>query len=149
MLRFLKNILKSVLVTLITFLIIVLIFIGIGVSSSMEEVEKIKENTILEISLSEKIIDRTSEFDFDFSSFNNEPSTLGLDDILNSIDKAKYDDNIKGIYLNVDIVNASMATLEEIRDKLQEFKDSTDKFILSYSEIYSQKAIYISSVSDK
>ena len=122
MLRFLKNILKSVLVTLITFLIIVLIFIGIGVSSSMEEVEKIKENTILEISLSEKIIDRTSEFDFDFSSFNNEPSTLGLDDILNSIDKAKYDDNIKGIYLNIDIVNASMATLEEIRDKLQEFR---------------------------
>ena len=47
------------------------------------------------------------------------------------------------------MVNASMATLEEIRDKLQEFKDSTDKFILSYSEIYSQKAIYISSVSDK
>ena len=149
MVRFLKSVLKSVLVTLISFLIIVLIFIGIGVSSSMEEVEKIKENTFLEISLSEKIIDRTSEFDFDFSSLNNESSSLGLDDILKSIDKAKYDDNIKGIYLNIDMVNASMATLEEIRDKLQEFKDSTDKFILSYSEIYSQKAIYISSVSDK
>ena len=149
MLRFLKSVLKSVLVTLISFLIIVLIFIGIGISSSMEEVEKIKENTLLEISLSEKIIDRTSEFDFDFSSLNNESSSLGLDDILKSIDKAKHDDNIKGIYLNIDMVNASMATLEEIRDKLQEFKDSTDKFILSYSEIYSQKAIYISSVSDK
>ena len=149
MLRFLKSVLKSVLVTLISFLIIVLIFIGFGVSSSIEEVEKIKENTILEISLSEKIIDRTSEFDFDFSFLNNESSSLGLDDILKSIDKAKHDDNIKGIYLNIDMVNASMATLEEIRDKLQEFKDSTDKFILSYSEIYSQKAIYISSVSDK
>ena len=98
MLRFLKSVLKSVLVTLISFLIIVLIFIGIGVSSSMEEVEKIKENTLLEISLSEKIIDRTSEFDFDFSSLNNESSSLGLDDILKSIDKAKHDDNIKGIY---------------------------------------------------
>ena len=54
MLRFLKSVLKSVLVTLITFLIIVLIFLGIGVSSSMEEGEKIKENTILEISLSPK-----------------------------------------------------------------------------------------------
>ena len=149
MLRFLKSVLKSVLVTLISFLIIDLIFIGIGISSSMEEVEKIKENTLLEISLSEKIIDRTSEFDFDFSSLNNESSSLGLDDVLKSIDKAKHDDNIKGIYLNIDMVNASMATLEEIRDKLQEFKDSTDKFILSYSEIYSQKAIYISSVSDK
>ena len=112
MLRFLKSILKSVLVTLISFLIIVLIFIGIGVSSSMEEVEKIKENSLLEISLSEKIIDRTSEFDFDFSSLNNESSSLGLDDVLKSIDKAKHDDNIKGIYLNIDMVNASIATLE-------------------------------------
>ena len=80
---------------------------------------------------------------------NNESSSLGLDDVLNSIDKAKYDDNIKGIYLNIDMVNASIATLEEIRDKLLEFKDSTEKFIISYSEIYSQKAFYISSVSDK
>ena len=124
MLRFLLSILKSVLVTIISILIIVSIFIVIGISSSVEEVDKIKENTLLEISLSEKIIDKTSEFDFDFSSLNNESSSLGLDDILISIDKAKYDDKIKGIYLNIDMVNASMATLEEIRDKLQEFKDS-------------------------
>ena len=149
MVRFLLSVLKSVLVTIISILIIVSIFIAIGISSSVEEVDKIKENTLLEISLSEKIIDKTSEFDFDFSSLNNESSSLGLDDILNSIDKAKYDDNIKGIYLNIDMVNASMATLEEIRDKLQEFKDSTDKFIISYSEVYSQKAFYISSISDK
>ena len=114
----------------------------------MEEVEKIKENSLLEISLSEKIIDRTSDFDFDFGSLNNESSSIGLDDILKSIEKAKYDDNIKGIYLNIDMVNAVWQH-REIRDKLQEFKDSTNKFILSYSEIYSQKAIYISSVSDK
>jgi protease-4 len=66
-----------------------------------------------------------------------------------AIEKAKYDDNIKGIYLNIDVVNSSMASLEEVRDKLQEFKDSTDKFILAYSEMYSQKAYYISSIADK
>ena len=110
----------------------------------MEEGEKIKENTILEISLSEKIIDRTSEFDFDFSSLNNESSSLGLDNVLTSIDKAKHDDNIKGIYLNIDMVNASMATLQEIRDKLQEFKDlpinlfyHTVKYILKKQFIFS------------
>ena len=68
---------------------------------------KIKENSLLEISLSEKIIDRTSDFDFDFGSLNNESSSIGLDDILKSIEKAKYDDNIKGIYLNIDMVNAA------------------------------------------
>ena len=153
MLRFLKSVLKSILVTLVSFLIIVLIFIAIGLSSSMEmeESKKIKENTLLEINLSERIIDRTSDFDFnfDFGSLSDQPTALGLDDILKSIDKAKDDDNIEGIYLNIDMVNANMASLEEIRDKLQEFKDSTDKFILSYSEVYSQKAFYISSVADK
>ena len=149
MLKFLKSVLKSILVTLISISAIILIFLVIGVSSSKQENKKINENTILEITLSNKIVDRTSEFDFDFSYLNNESSSTGLDDILKSIDKAKYDDNIKGIYLNVGIVNASMASLEEIRNKLEEFKKSTDKFIISYSEIYSQKAVYLSSVSDK
>tara|TARA_Y100000385_G_scaffold107161_1_gene111190 strand:- start:11466 stop:13121 length:1656 start_codon:yes stop_codon:yes gene_type:complete len=115
----------------------------------MEEGEKTKANSLLEINLSEKIVDRSSEFSFDFGNFSDEPTPLGLDDILKSIEKAKHDNNIKGIYLNIDMVNSNMASLKEIRDKLQEFKDSTDKFILSYSEVYSQKAFYISSVADK
>ncbi|MDA9897980.1 S49 family peptidase, partial [Flavobacteriales bacterium] len=149
MLRFLKSVLKSILVTLISFTIIVLVFIAIAVSSGMEEDKKTKKNTLLEINLSEKIVDRSSDFSFDLGALSDEPTALGLDDILIAIEKAKYDDNIKGIYLNIDVVNSSMASLEEVRDKLQEFKDSTDKFILAYSEMYSQKAYYISSIADK
>lgn len=149
MLRFLKSVFKSVLVTFISFIIIVGVFVVIGLSASMEEEEKTKSNSLLEINLSENIVDRSSEFSFDFGDLSDEPKSLGLDDILKSIDKAKYDNNINGIYLNIDIVNSNMASLEEVRDKLQDFKDSTDKFILSYSEVYSQKAFYISSVADK
>ena len=149
MLRFFKSVFKSVLVTLTSFTIIILVFVVIGVSTGMEEGEKTKANSLLEINLSEKIVDRSSEFSFDFGNFSDEPTPLGLDDILKSIEKAKHDNNIKGIYLNIDMVNSNMASLKEIRDKLQEFKDSTDKFILSYSEVYSQKAFYISSVADK
>ena len=149
MLRFLKSVFKSVLVTFISFIIIVGVFVVIGLSASMEEEEKTKSNSLLEINLSENIVDRSSEFSFDLGDLSDEPKSLGLDDILKSIDKAKYDNNIKGIYLNIDIVNSNMASLEEVRDKLQDFKDSTDKFILSYSEVYSQKAFYISSVADK
>ena len=149
MLRLLKSVLKSILVTLISFTIIVLAFIAIAVSSGMEEDKKTKKNTLLEINLSEKIVDRSSDFSFDLGALSDEPTALGLDDILIAIEKAKYDDNIKGIYLNIDVVNSSMASLEEVRDKLQEFKDSTDKFILAYSEMYSQKAYYISSIADK
>ena len=62
MLRFLKSVLKSILVTLISFTIIVLAFIAIAVSSGMEEDKKTKKNTLLEINLSEKIVDRSSDF---------------------------------------------------------------------------------------
>jgi len=49
MLRFLKSVFKSVLVTFISFIIIVGVFVVIGLSASMEEEEKTKSNSLLEI----------------------------------------------------------------------------------------------------
>ena len=150
MLKLLKSVLKSVLVTIISFFLIVLIFVVIGVSSSSSEKEVVvKDKSILEINLDEQIVDRGSEFDFDISSILNEENTFGLNKILNSIEKAKYDDRVSGIYLNIEIPQTSSATTEEIRNKLQEFKDSTDKFIIAYGELYSQKGYYLSSVADE
>ena len=110
----------------------------------------IQENSILKIKLSNPIIDRGSDNPIDFDIFSMESKNkMGLTDILNSIEKAKTDDRIKGIYMNVEMPNASLASLEEIREKLLEFKSETDKFIIAYSEIYSQKAYYITSVADE
>jgi len=148
MLNFFKSIFKSVFVNLITLVIIVLVFVVIGVLSSNSESEvDLKDNSILEIKLDEVIMDRSSDFDFD--SFLSDDNTFGLNDILKNIEKAKHDDRIKGIYLNIDFVGTSSATTDEIRNKLQEFKDSTDKFIIAYSEVYSQKAFYLSSIADE
>ncbi|MDB2362209.1 signal peptide peptidase SppA [Flavobacteriales bacterium] len=150
MLKFLKSVLKSVFVTIISFFLIVLIIVVIGVSSSSSEKEVVvKDKSILEINLNEQIVDRGSEFDFDISSILNEENTFGLNKILKSIEKAKHDDRIRGIYLNIEMPQTSSATTEEIRNKLQEFKDSTDKFIIAYSEVYSQKSYYLSSIADE
>lgn len=73
---------------------------------------------------------------------------IGLNDILAKIKAAKNDQNIKGIYLNPTIVGSGFATLKAIRDALVDFK-TADKFIVAYSEGYSQKAFYLSSVADK
>jgi protease-4 len=73
---------------------------------------------------------------------------IGLNDILKNIQLAKNDDKIKGIYLDLSYISAGMATIEEIREALIDFKTS-GKFIVSYSEGYSQKAYYLASVSDK
>ena len=45
-------------------------------------------------------------------------------------------------------VPAGMATLEEIRNKLVEFKES-GKFIISYANNYDQKGYYLASLADE
>ncbi len=151
MLNFLKSILSTVLGMVIGFFLILFIGLGIIVALSEGDGETIvKENSILKITLSDPIIDRGSDNPIDFDILSMESKNkMGLTDILNSIEKAKTDDRIKGIYMNVEMPNASLASLEEIREKLLEFKSETDKFIIAYSEIYSQKAYYITSVSDE
>lgn len=150
MLNYLKKLIGSVLTMVISFFIISFIVLAIIVSSSSDTEETtIKNNTVLKIDLNGPIIDRgNDEIDIE-NIINQSEGSIGLNNILSSIEKAKVDDRIKGIYLNVENVSASIATLEEIRNKLKEFKDSTDKFIVSYGEIYAQSAYYISSVADE
>lgn len=134
---------------LLIFLLFFLIIASIASFSSKEEV-KVKENSVLCIELSHPITDRSSNNpmkNFDFASFSSNKD-LGLNDILHNIDKAKADTNIRGIYLDLSIINAGTATVEEIRNKLLDFKKS-GKFIVSYSEMYTQKAYYLASVADK
>ena len=150
MLNFLKRLVGSVLTMVISFFIIFFVIIGIIVSSSSDAEETtIKNNSVLKINFKGQIIDRgNDEIDIE-NIINQSEEKVGLNNILSSIEKAKKDDRIKGIYLNVENISASIATLEEIRNKLKEFKDSTNKFILSYSEVYGQSAYYISSVADE
>ena len=72
---------------------------------------------------------------------------LGLNDILANIKKAKTDENIKGIYIEIGMISAGFATREEIRNALLDFKES-GKFITTYSEIYTQGSYYLASVAD-
>ncbi|HPX04561.1 MAG TPA: signal peptide peptidase SppA [Tenuifilaceae bacterium] len=129
------------------FLIMLGIF-GAMVSSADKPVE-VKDNSILYLTFDETIVDRA--VDNPFSNLNFGPfasaKQLGLNDILKAIENAKEDPKIKGIYIQAVSVAAGGATVEEIRDALIDFKES-GKFIISYSDIYSQKAYYLASVSD-
>ncbi len=73
---------------------------------------------------------------------------LGLNVILKNIEKAGNDPNVDGIFLNMEEVQAGVGTLDEIRNKLMEFK-KTGKFIVSYANGYDQKAYYLASLADE
>ncbi|OFX50905.1 MAG: signal peptide peptidase SppA [Bacteroidetes bacterium GWA2_30_7] len=150
---FFKIFFASMLAIIITGVITVLIFIGIFaslVSSVNDKPVAVKENSILKITLDNEIVDRATDNplqNFDFMSMKSNQK-LGLYDILKDIKKAKTDSNIKGIYLELSEISAGIATVEEIRTALLAFKES-GKFIISYSDFYSQKAYYLASAADK
>ena len=137
---------------------VITFFIKVGVVSSMlsglsaetETISKPQANSVLYMKLDYAISDRTTDNPFGSINFNTMESKdmTGLNDILRNIEHAKTDPNIKGIYMELSSIPTSTATLQEIRDKLIEFKES-GKFIVTYSENYSQSAYYMASIADK
>ena len=145
----------SMLGFLLSGILLIVIFIAL-VSSAISNAGKeedevsVKENSVLHIEFGQEIVDRASKNpleNFDFISFKPNEST-GLDKILENLEKAASDTKIKGIFLDITNVPAGIATVEEIRNALIEFKKSK-KFIVAYSEIYTQKTYYLTSVADK
>lgn len=132
--------------------IAMMMFVGAAgsVFSSMStEKFTLQTNSVLNLRLDGTIVERIAEPDPFTSMLSSQyPSAMGLNDIVSAIRKAKSNDNIKGIYLDSRMVYASMATLKEIRDELEKFKES-GKFIVSYSDSYTQPGYYLSSVADK
>ena len=145
--QFLKFTLASAVGLVFGVFSLILIFTIIASSGESKEV-KLSEAHILRIELNGSIQDRVEDMPFDLGKLRGEKvSTLGLNDILTNIKKAKKDEHIKGIYLEMGFLNAGFATIEEIRNALLDFKES-GKFITTYSEIYTQRAYYLASVAD-
>lgn len=154
-----KSFFKYVLATVtgigIVVLILFLILVGI-VTSTISQMGSggkqttVADNSVLYVSLNHEISERTAPNPFegiDIPGFG-QVKTLGLNDIVSRIRGAKEDSKIKGIYLNLSYVNTGMASLKEIREALVDFKAS-GKFIVSYGDVYTQKAYYLASLSDK
>ncbi len=115
-----------------------------------QDIVEVKDNSVLSIRFNQPIYERTDNNPFNSASlFSLAPSNaLGLNDILKNIEKAKYDDKIKGIYLQLSYIPAGISTIEEIRIALEDFKES-GKFIVCYGEIFSQTAYYLATVADE
>lgn len=133
---------------------IVLFIIGIatlvGIISSSDTETVVKKNSVMMLDLKGTLVERTQEsLEGLLGKFTSEAgNTYGLDDILASIKKAKENDNIKGIYIQASWLDAPYASLQAIRTALEDFKES-GKFVVAYSDNYTQGLYYLSSVADK
>ncbi|SER87566.1 signal peptide peptidase SppA [Pedobacter rhizosphaerae] len=138
--------LSMVLIGVICFFIIV----GLIASVDTDKNVVVNNNSVLFLNLDQAITERTPKNPFGNLPIvgGEEKDGIGLNDLLKSLQKAKTDDNIKCIYLNVSSPNAGFATMREIRNALIDFKKSHKK-IIAYSEVYTQGAYYLASVADE
>lgn len=121
-------------------------FIVMAISSS--DTPSVKNGTVLRIQLSGTLNERAKENPFAQYLNNDIAQTQGLDDIITAIKTAQTNDKIRGIYLEGGTLISDMATAQELRKALVDFKKSK-KFILAYADNYSQGSYYIASAADK
>ena len=148
-----KDFIKNVLATMVGMFgfFIVMGVIGmmsiIGMIASGNAAQNVEKNSVFVLNLSGTISEQGSENPLSMFTGDNSLNS-GLNDILSSIKKAKANDDIKGIYIEAGALAANYATLQEIRNALDDFRKS-GKWIVAYGDFYTQGAYYVASVADK
>lgn len=152
--QFLKFTLATIVGVIVASLLGTLIFFGIigAIAGSTEKVTELKSNSVYQLDLDGSLVDRSEEDPFSAAlaeAFGQaEQKVIGLDDVLANIEKAKSNDNVKGIYLKGGTLYGGFASIKEIRDALVDFK-KTGKFIVAYADNYIQSNYYLVTVADK
>ncbi len=154
-----KQFLKYTLATvcgLIVFSIITslfgLVIMGAMVALTETPATVVKPNSVYTLELQGTLSERSQEDEFEalFAEMAGQAAAknLGLEDILANIEKAKNNPNIAGIYLKGGTLSGGYASLATIREALADFRTS-GKWIIAYTDNYSQGNYYLASVADK
>jgi len=140
-----------VVISIIGFVFLLMI-IGAIVASTEKQVT-VENNSMLVIDMSHRLVDRARNDPFEDLNIPglSVVKSLGLDDIATSLENAVNDDRIKGVYLKLSVTNGGMASVEEIRNMLKEFKKASGKPVYAHVEfaMADQKSYYLATVADK
>ena len=146
---FFKSLLTSCLGVFLAIILLFFVgsfFIARSVSSTMDTKTSVSANSVIELNFKSVVPEKTDNIEASFDLKNKK--MIGLQDMLETIRRAKDDQNIKGIFMDLSDSNISFTKAAELRKALLDFK-SNGKFITSYSKYYDQKAYYMASVADK
>ena len=148
---FLATLLAMVVGTLLSWVLCLVIFAGMAGTMGQTTQAVITPQTIVKIDFAENISEaplKNPMAGFDYATMTMAKNTPLLK-VLQSIELAKNDARVKGIYLNfTGMGGVTTASIEEIRAALIDFKQS-GKFVVAYNEVYSQSSYYLASVADK
>lgn len=124
-----------------------LFFIAIAAAGGGDDVS-LADKSVLHLKLDNEVLLREPK-DNPFAKLTgNGGDADGLYELLEGIRAAKNNEKVKGIFIEASFPQMGMAAATELREALVDFKTSK-KFIIAYSELYSEKAYYIASVADR
>ncbi|MEY4963943.1 MAG: hypothetical protein RLZZ323_1262 [Bacteroidota bacterium] len=146
--KFLGNVLATIVGI---FVFTMLFFFGIlligAIFGGEEESVTVKENSVIELNLEEIHNDYAGKYSDPWVTAFSDKKHIGLTDIIDAIEAAKTDTNIKGISILNNNSSLGMAQSKAVRDALEDFKKS-GKFVMAYANTYSQKEYYLNSVAN-
>lgn len=133
--------------TALTMAVLMSIVVGLITSATTHEKTVIPSNSVLKIEPSSAIPEYGGDDPFDQLLSKSGPLTLR--GYLENIDRAKSDDNIRGLWLKLGGYTGSWAQAEELRGKIAEFKKS-GKFVYATSDEHGYDEInyYLATAAD-
>lgn len=126
-------------------ILIVSTFLG---SLSNESLTVIPDKSVLHLKLDVPITENEINDPFEDLPIPGAVSSQGLIPLKRSLKHAKSDPKIQGIYLEVSTFMAGYGVAREIRESLLDFKAS-GKWIIAYSEFYTEASYYVASAADR
>lgn len=147
---FFKNVLANIVAIIILCALFFIFFIMMLVFSAMgnDKSVAVKKNSVLTINLKTSIIDSPTEEEMGLFGIGAQNKSILIYDALEAINKAKTDDNIKGISIEADDLSAGLTQIDDLRNAIEDFKKS-GKFVYAYGNGVSQSAYYLGSVADQ
>ena len=145
---FLKSFFASCLGTLVA--LVVLILLGIVVISALtnEKDVEITDSSVLHLKLESPISEQEVEDPLSELFPGAGDQSIGLIQLKQVIDNAKTDSKIKGIYLDINYLQAGISTVDEIRQSLLDFR-AGGKWVVAYSDVYTEGAYFLASAADR
>ena len=119
-----------------------------GMIASQEATKEPEANSVLVLNLSGQLTER-GEDNIISQLQGSTTGSIGLDNLLEGIHKAKKNGNFKGIYIEAGAFAAdSYASMQALRNALLDFKKS-GKWVIAYGDTYTQGTYYLASAADK
>jgi len=146
--NFIKNLLASLLGTVLGILFLFLILLIVVSSSSSEPEPYVRSNTVLEINLGSVIPARVTTNPID-EIFQQGKTVVSLENLKANLEKAASDERISGVWLKSNFMFESWANLETALGYLKNYKKSGKFLYYSTDDIgMNEKAYFLASAAD-